>query len=304
MDYKDYSIEQIMDDCYNYQTICNLFMELVRDADKSKLEEILYQGKYNNFKFNTKLSNVNNPFREAQRRIDMAYLFIKNPETFDILVNERVNLFHGTSAKALPSILKYGVTSGLKSENLGIEVSSGEVWSRIGGKQRNFVSFTDVLDVAYYYSAIGIENEDLSFEVMIGTTIDDAMKNGITRVFSDTPEVAIKNKLALDSIRVIGVPSERVEFVKKLIPNDSIKVVAIDSVINKFYYIDENSNSVDINYDEFNRVKESVSKPKKNVFFKLEDIRKMMIERILLRVKSFKNKKDINEVEVINGKSR
>lgn len=297
MYYLGYSIEQIMSECSNYQSICNLFFELVKDVDKIKLKEILYEGKFNEFYLNSQIGSNDNPFREAQRRVEMAYLFIKNPETFDVLVSEKVNLFHGTNANALPSILKYGLNSGLESENYGIEVSTGETWSRIGGKQRNFVSFTDVLDVAYYYSATGPKNNDLSFEVVIGTTVDEAKRFGIISVFSDTPEIAVKKKLSLESIRVIGVPSERIDFVKKIIPNDSIKVVAMDTIQDRFYNFDEFLNNINIDYDEFNRLKNRLNTPKVDKIFKLGEIRKLMIERFL------KSRKKYGE-EVSNGKKR
>ena len=303
MYYLGYSIEQIMSECSNYQSICNLFFELVKDVDKIKLKEILYEGKFNEFYLNSQISSNDNPFREAQRRVEMAYLFIKNPETFDVLVSEKVNLFHGTNANALPSILKYGLNSGLESERQGINVSTGEQWSRIGGKQRNFVSFTDVLDVAYYYSSIKPSDSDFDFEVVIGTTVDDARKVGTTNVFSDTPEIGIKNKLSIDNIKIIGVPSDKVNFVRNLVSNSLVKIVAIDCIRERFFYMDDFTNKVNIYYDDFNKLKESLSSHKRSKFFKLDELKKMMIKRFLLKFKKIKNK-GLDKEEMVSGKSR
>lgn len=299
-----YSLDRLIDECHNYQTICNLFFELVHnDRDRSKLEEILFNGKYNDFCFNSGISSNDNPFREAQRRIEMAYLFITNPQTFDILISQKVCLFHGTNGNAISSILKYGLNSGLESERQGIKVSTGEQWSRVGGKQRNFVSFTDVLDVAYFYSSIGSSDSNFDFEVVIGTTVDDAKKAGITTVFSDTPEIGIKNKLSLDSIKVIGVPSDKVDFVSSLLPNSLIKVVAIDCIRDRFFYMNDFTNNVNIYYEDFNKLKESLAKPKKSKVFKLDELKKMMIKRFLLKFKKIKNK-GLDEEEMVSGKSR
>lgn len=285
----DYLLEQLIDNCKNYQVICNLLFELVQTKENMiKMREILYEGRCGDFYFSSRISSHDNPFREAQRRIDMAYLLIKNPETFDVIVNEKVDLFHGTGANALPSILKYGLNSGLESEKNGIDIVTGETWSRFAGKQRDFVSFTDVLDIAYYYSEISNKENGLSFEVIVGTTVEAAERTGIVTVFSEVPEVGIRNKLPIDCIKVVCVPSDKIEFVQCLVNNDNLKVVALDTVGDRFYYIDFYSMSVNIDYDKFNKVKESLNSSKNSYCFKLEDIRRLMIERFLSLKKGFK----------------
>ena len=52
----------------------------------------------------------------------MANLFITNPASFYMLTNTKSNLFHGTNANALFSILKYGMNSLSESSKRGIEV--------------------------------------------------------------------------------------------------------------------------------------------------------------------------------------
>jgi hypothetical protein len=90
---------------------------------------------------------------EGQRRLSMAYLFVKNPSTFNTLAENKVNLFHGTNSTALPTILEYGLGSIDSSEKRGLDVQTGEQWSRINGK-RSFVSLTDVLGIAEGYSTL------------------------------------------------------------------------------------------------------------------------------------------------------
>ena len=43
----NYSLESIIDECSDYNTMCNLFLELVREEYRDKLENILYFGQYN-----------------------------------------------------------------------------------------------------------------------------------------------------------------------------------------------------------------------------------------------------------------
>lgn len=163
---------------------------------------------------------------------------------------------------------------------MGIHVLTGEKWSRIGGKHRDFVSFTDVLDIAEGYSTIKPEANvnDLSFEVVIGTTVDDIFKVGSCVIPSDIPEVGVINKLPLANIKVIGVPSDKVDYVKKLVLNDEIKVFAIDGINDKFYWFDDFSWDIHIDYDLFDIYKNNLSKPNSSFTFKLEEIRDVMYE--------------------------
>jgi len=275
-----YSLEQIKKDCPNYQEICNMFFELVKDNEtKIKLEEILYNGKYQDYYLTSNICSHDNPFVEARRRISMAYLLTRNPETFDVIVSEKVNLFHGTNANALPSILKYGLNSGVESERQGIKVTTGEKWSRIGG-HRKFVSFSDVVDVSYDYATI-----DSDFEVVIGTTVKEAIKNGRIFVESAVTEVGIKNKLPIEGIKAIGVPSNKVDYVKKLLNNDSIKIVAMDGIRDRFYWADSDYYSIELYNDKVKNMKDELLKSKNSSVFKLEDIKQMMTERLKIRAK-------------------
>ena len=274
MQYSDFTYEQIMSEFRNYQELCNLFFEMTSNIQiKDKLRSILYEGGYQNFSFNSEMASHDNPAIEIKRRVSMAYLLITNPTTFDKLVENKINLFHGTNANALPSILKHGLNSVDESEKMGINVSTGETWSRIQGK-RNFVSFTDVLDIAEEYSAVNLEenNGKISFEVVIGTSVNDMLKANRCRVSSDLPEVTVKEKFPKEYIKMIFIPSDKVEFVKKITNSDAIEVVSMDNICDKFYYIDETG--ITISHEMYNELKNKLQKNKKS--FSLSEIKSLM----------------------------
>ena len=258
MKYSVYSYEQIMKDP-NYQKICNMFLSLSKDEETTrKLQSILYYGGYLDYSVSSNIMSKNSPSVERQNRISAAYLIIRNPETFNVLVQNKINLFHGTNANALPSIMKYGICSVDESNNRGDKLTTGEEWSRIGGK-RDFVSFTDVLDIAEGYSSINPnqKNKDLSFSVVFGTTVADIENTVKAKVNSDIPEVGIYGKLPKESIKVIMVPSDKVNFVKKIL-NDDIQVVAIDDIEDRFYYIDD-VGMISIDENRYNNLKNGMN---------------------------------------------
>lgn len=254
--YSDYSLEQINEWVPNYQEICDLFISTATDSNlKAKLEQILYQGGYDGYSLASKKSSKDSPVIEMNRRLSMARLLVTNPDTFDIIVKNGVNLFHGTNSKALPNIFKYGLNSFVDLNNQNISVETGETWSGRAG--RGFISFTDVFNVASNYSRM--IPTDNSFEVIIGTSVDEAKNSVIFSPGSDVPEVGLRKKLPLDKIKVICVPSAYVDYVKNLLPNNSIQVLPFDVVENSFYYFDEESYSLDIDRSDFDKLKETLS---------------------------------------------
>ena len=263
MEYSYFTKEQIMREFNNYQELCDLFFDLATDNEtKEKLAHILYEGGYKGFSFSSKIVSKDNPYIEIKRRASLAYLLIRNPETFDNLVENRVNLFHGTKSNALPSILKNGLNSVDELKKYGIIVKTGEEWSRIQG-ERSFISFTDVLDIAeeYSYFASKDKNNDLSFEIVIGTTLNDVMASKRCRVSSDIPEVAIKDKFPKENIKCVLVPSNVMDIVNKFIDNSGIEVLSMDGIDEKFYYIDDFG--IDISYELFDNLKKDIQSKKR-----------------------------------------
>ena len=147
------------------------FFELaINDSQKEKLQSILYEGGYKDYSLNSGVCSIDNPYLEMQRRVSMAYLIIKNEDTFDEIVFNHINLFHGTNSKALLGIVEKGLVSTRNMENEGIPVLTGERYNRTEySRNLDFISLTDVYDVAEDYSET--EEKDV-FNVIIGTNVE------------------------------------------------------------------------------------------------------------------------------------
>lgn len=183
------------------------------------------------------------PTIEAEKRLNMAYLLLKNPQVIEIMQKTGSYFFHGTNANALPSILKYGINSINTSRKNNIEVSTGEKWSRING-ERSFVSVTDCLDTALLYASMG-PNKDgstnflLNFGVLIGISFEDMKDIRTYRISSDISEIGVVENLPLKHIKFLAVPADKAEFVKKIVEQKNIEVVSMD-IADVFYANDFN----------------------------------------------------------------
>ena len=281
MKYSDYSLDQLMSHS-GYKKLCDMFLALAEDAEtKGKLESVLYEGGYNGYKPSGDIGK-DNPFIDIQRRLGLAYLLLRNPETFDQIVENNIIYFHGTSANALPGILKYGINSVDKSVEQGIEVTTGEEWSRTQGK-RDFVSFTDVLDIAEGYSSITPKEEtELTFPVVFGTTKEDLISSDIMRIHSDVPEVGVRDSFPVESISCIMVPSSKVETIKKMVDSD-VRVLPIDDVQERFYYAYDSNIYIDEN--AYEQLKSSSTKKEEN----LSGVKESVFSRTLKRIKDKKD---------------
>ncbi len=161
-----YSPEQIRTE--RYEKLCEQLLSIAKDDKvKEKMQAVLYEGEYDDFSVNTGLTK-NNPIIESRKRAAYAFLLATNPETFDMLTQNNINLFHGTNANALPSILKYGMQSVDGQSSKGIVTTTGEESSRIGGK-RSFISFTDDLDIAIDYTSLTPQKDKSTQESFRGT---------------------------------------------------------------------------------------------------------------------------------------
>lgn len=239
--YSDYSSEQVMND--SYKQIAELIQKLATTEEvKEKINSILYEGGFEGFSVNLDSreyipGHKDSPSHEAERRLQYAYFLAKNPEAFDAMIKNNTNLFHGTKIDALPSILKYGMNSLAESANRGIDVTTGEEWSRIPGKNRKFISFTDSIKVALGYASLSSknkENRDSSFGVMIGIAPEALEELDAIAVDSDVVEIGIMDHIPLNNIKVLTVPKEKVDFVSKLVGELDIQVVGAE--INDPFY--------------------------------------------------------------------
>lgn len=182
----------------------------------------------------------NNPTIEAKKRLDMAYLLLKNPQMIEVIQKNSAYFFHGTNANALPSILKYGINSVDTSKENNIAVTTGEEWSRINGK-RSFVSLTDCLYVALSYAKSGPNDKStnslLNFGVLIGTSFTDMKGLRFCGVHSDMSEIGVVGNLPLDHIKFLAVPDDKIDFVRKIVGEKEIEVVPMN-IRDKFFMSD------------------------------------------------------------------
>ena len=206
-----------------------------------KWNGILYDGQYGNYSVDTDLTNKGSATLEMGRRASMAYILATNPETFEILYQNNINLFHGTNINALPNILNYGMNSFDELSKKRIDVLTGEESTR-KYNGRSFISFTDDLDTAIGYAGIKPSFEDSqrdkSFGMLIGISSNDVKNLKTCRVYSDTPEIGIINNVPLENIKVIAVPENKVQFVRKLVRDKSITVASLN-MDDRFYYIED-----------------------------------------------------------------
>lgn len=277
------SLEILKNNCKNYQETCEFFFGLARDNEtRINLESILYEGKYKDSYIDTGMMNIHSFSIEAQRRLFIAHLLITNPETVDVLFQNNIKLFHGTNSNALPSILKYGLNSAFDSKKNGVYVTTGEFRTRNFSDLREFVSFTDVLEIASMYSRITPESKinNLSFGIIIGTTTDDVLQVSRRTVWSMWPELGVMHKLPKERIRAICVPTDKVEYIKKIINNDEIKILTMDRLNERFYAIDYDTGTTKILYDRYNELKENLQQPTSDKKFKLEEIKELMLKQI------------------------
>lgn len=234
--YSDYSPEQIIDE--NYRKVCDRLLSKVKDEKVlEKMKSILYEGGIGEYGVNSGRASKDNPFLDGKKRIAIAYLMATTPETFELIEKNNIQIFHGTNINALPSILIHGLNSVDGLTEKGVEVTTGENWSRIGGK-RNYMSFTDDLDVALDYARIkpSKETKGESFGIVLGMNQEGLEGLSECSVDSDLPEIGIQGNVSIDRIKMIAVPKERVEIVKRLVNNENISVVAMDMEEKEYYY--------------------------------------------------------------------
>ena len=278
MTYSDYDIEEL-NKYKNYKVICDKFISLANnDKTKEKLESILYQGGYNDYNPNGGIGK-NNEIIDIERRISLAYLLVRNEESFDQIVNNNVVYFHGTNANALPGILTYGINSMNKSTSQGVEVTTGEDWSRIKG--RDFISFTDILDIAEDYSCLSSNKDsELSFPIVLGTTKENLQKTRIVGIKSDVPEVGVYENFPKELITCIMVPSSKKEIVKKMVGEDML-VLSMDGVLDKFYSVEYDLYDLYIDEEKYHKIKNGIS----DDYIELDGIKESVFGRVLNNMK-------------------
>lgn len=275
-----YKLEQLMCD-KRYSDLCDILLGMASNDDmRKKLESVLYNGEIDGYSLKSGLDCRDNPRIEAIRRISMAYLLIDSPDTFNYLVGNNINVFHGTNSNSLPTILKYGLNSIDNQKKKGISNCTGEEWSRING-ERDYISFTDVLDTAINYSSIMPNNNDLSsFGVIIGTSEDEIRKLRTVPISSGLSEIGVMGVLDTSSIKVLCVPDDKVNFVKRLVGDKNIKVLGFSGMNSRFYYFDD---LFLLNYSN-ELTEEYKNKLSKRVKFSNDEVREVASSRSFDRI--------------------
>ena len=186
----------------------------------------------------------------------------------------------------------------LKSKE--IEIKTGEEWSRVKGK-RDFISFTDELDTALDYATLSPSKDSLkenNFGVIIGISSNDLKNLKVCNVNSFLPEIGIKESIPLEYIKVIAVPEDKVEFIRKLVGDKKIMVTPI-SIEEKFYYADLDSG--EIFFDEEKAQKFDKEKEQSRIIstFKSKSIKKLAETRTSSSIQNMFGK--IKEMEKNKG---
>ena len=286
----------------NYDKTCETFFSLAEDKKTlDKLKAILYDGELDNYSAKSGFHCRDNPKIEIRRRIALASVLLTNPETFDFFIKNDICIFHGTNANALPGILKYGINSHAVLEEKGVPVLTGEASTRMYRK-RNFISFTDVLDIAEDYSTLLSPDgeQKLSFSVVIGVSQEEMNNSMIIPIDSDVSEIGVDKHFPLESISCICVPEEKVNFVKKIVNDRRITVLGIRDLSKKLYYYDDDWNITTVSTENY-KIKDS-----DGLKFKMSDVYKVVKEKSFFKMKDFigKVKKYFGTSEEIeNGKS-
>ena len=201
---------------------------------------------------------------EFARRLDFAMLMIANKDTFDYIKNNDIVCFHGTNANALPGIRNEGLKSLTSIINSGSAPLTGEEWSRFSGR-RDYISFTDVLSISSAYSEMNPKTnnpdvETFNFPIIFGITRDCMLESRPGNIDSTLPEVGTFNDIPLDKISIAMVPSDKVEFVKKIL-GDTITVMPNDIKYGDYFY------DMDGNFypDALENFKKSLNHKSKNI---------------------------------------
>ena len=104
-------------------------------------------------------------------------------------------------------------------------------------------------------------------------------------------EVGVRDNFPLDKIKVLLVPIDKFEFIKKLSSNTNIIVIGINNFSEKFYYVDDDSYQIYIDYNKYNEIKNNNCN--KNRVFSCEEIENLISNRKLSSIRKALNKINI-----------
>ena len=268
------------------QTLASLY-EMAQDKEtRYELGKLIEDGKMGDTFLKSGYDGRNDPSIEAARRLSMAYVLISDKQTYDYWQDNKINIFHGTNVNALIGIGKYGLNSvdTIKSHNE--EVLSGEEWSRFKGK-RNFISLTDVLEVAWDYMVTSEE----AFPVLVGTSEETLRSSGVKTTFinSDLPEIPIKNRIPLEAIKCVCVPKDKAEYTKIIFSNTNIKVLGLSNIKYKYFGYDYATESIWFSKEKYELYKLEHLKKEETSKITKEDLKDNSLTRNISSIKKMYN---------------
>lgn len=251
-----------------FDQMYNTILSFIDDDNlKSEMSQFLKNGYLGNYVPHG-FTGRDDMYFEFSRRFSLALLMISNKETFDFIKNNNITYFHGTNANALPGIKKDGLKSLTSIINSGGISNTGEEWSRFTGR-RDFISFTDVLNIATTYSQISSKTNisdanTYNFPVIFGITSECMRESDPRAIQSSLQEVGAFKDVPLDKISVVMVPSDKVGFVKKIL-GDTIKVMPNDIKYDDYFYYLNDMMSIDYSESNFENFKNHLNQKSKNI---------------------------------------
>ena len=237
-----YSLQSIRERSHTFTIMEKLLFDLVTtNEQRLTLEDILYRGKYDNF---LTLRVKSNPTSVGAYRIAMANLFLNNPETFHYLFNNHLNLFHGTSTDSnkLISILDKGLLSPSKSLENGISLQP----SLLDILDETILVSTDI-DQAKWYT---LPKSDDKFPIIICIDSDSFETYPDN---NDQLSARIEGEIPVDNIGAILVPEDKVDYVKSLVGDRNIQVLAMN--FDSFYSSEYSSHATKYNITKYEALK-------------------------------------------------
>lgn len=271
-----------------YKRLTECFIELAEtDVQKDAIKQIMETGEYNGFKLNSMLSIKNYDEKvERERRISFVEMLLHDENLFFYLVNNGINVFHGTEVSALQTILNNGLMSSKELNDNEIQLNTGEekLQTDIFGykyNKRNFVSLTDHFDTAAtIYAQFPFEESDKKFKeisdkdrrndripIIIcfnGNDIKQKYSESIVSGISgDLVEIPITSSISSRDIKCVITSYDKIDYVKSIASQYGIDVLGYDNndKFKKRFYDREGkfySSNLEVDEKEFERTKERI----------------------------------------------
>ena len=208
-----------------------LIPEFIKIVNQGKFKDetnILYNENKEDGKYHIKVDYDS----EISKRMECIKLMIEKPKIYKAISEDKSTIFHGTNARALDSILKNGIQSMSEIKKNGLELTTGEEFSRLDDKSRNFISLTQDYKTAKNYSELPNSNDNKDdindFGIIICIAQDYLKKLNISYTISDCDEIPIQGIVPIDAIKSIIAPEDKIQYLETKLQGTNIKVLSDD----------------------------------------------------------------------------